>query len=139
MDGSQCHDCIEKTQRLCRGCCGGYCIIHNEGSTATFGAHAADGSSATCDSEEIPPSVEISMFETQRPKGDVAIAFFHAQHQYRHISFPSLFFSFFPSPLALEQPTPLRILFRLSLEILTVPLSCSAQWIWQRRFFSGVE
>ncbi|KAL2759903.1 hypothetical protein ACRALDRAFT_2038660 [Sodiomyces alcalophilus JCM 7366] len=34
--GSNCHDCIEKTQRLCRGCCGGYCTIHNEGSTATF-------------------------------------------------------------------------------------------------------
>ncbi|WYZ36086.1 hypothetical protein EsH8_X_000733 [Colletotrichum jinshuiense] len=34
--GSNCHDCIELTQRLCRGCCGGYCMIHNEGSTSTF-------------------------------------------------------------------------------------------------------
>ncbi|KAK2054196.1 hypothetical protein LY76DRAFT_241246 [Colletotrichum caudatum] len=33
---NQCQDCIERTQRLCRGCCGGYCMIHNEGSTATF-------------------------------------------------------------------------------------------------------
>ncbi|KAK2767119.1 ubiquitin fusion degradation protein [Colletotrichum kahawae] len=34
--GSNCHDCIERTQRLCRGCCGGYCLVHNEGSTSTF-------------------------------------------------------------------------------------------------------
>ncbi|KAK1513572.1 hypothetical protein CABS01_06978 [Colletotrichum abscissum] len=32
----QCHDCIDRTQRLCRGCCGGYCLVHNEGSTSTF-------------------------------------------------------------------------------------------------------
>ncbi|KAG7105982.1 hypothetical protein HYQ45_018497 [Verticillium longisporum] len=34
--GSNCHDCIEQTQRFCRGCCGGYCTTHNEGSTAHF-------------------------------------------------------------------------------------------------------
>ncbi|KAL4406609.1 hypothetical protein CABS03_11048 [Colletotrichum abscissum] len=34
--GSNCHDCIDRTQRLCRGCCGGYCLVHNEGSTSTF-------------------------------------------------------------------------------------------------------
>lgn len=28
----QCHACIDGTQRMCRNCGGGYCIIHNEGS-----------------------------------------------------------------------------------------------------------
>ncbi|KAI1453347.1 hypothetical protein F4805DRAFT_378366 [Annulohypoxylon moriforme] len=32
----QCLDCIANTQKLCRGCGGGYCIIHYEGSTLTF-------------------------------------------------------------------------------------------------------
>ncbi|OTA56679.1 hypothetical protein K449DRAFT_425257 [Hypoxylon sp. EC38] len=31
-----CLDCIANTQKLCKGCGGGYCIIHYEGSTLTF-------------------------------------------------------------------------------------------------------
>ncbi|OTA99387.1 hypothetical protein M426DRAFT_67935 [Hypoxylon sp. CI-4A] len=31
-----CLDCIANTQKLCRACGGGYCIIHYEGSTLTF-------------------------------------------------------------------------------------------------------
>ncbi|KAI1373074.1 hypothetical protein F4677DRAFT_430162 [Hypoxylon crocopeplum] len=31
-----CLDCIANTQKLCRGCGGGYCIIHYEGSTLTL-------------------------------------------------------------------------------------------------------
>ncbi|KAL8285700.1 hypothetical protein RB600_009909 [Gaeumannomyces tritici] len=30
--GDNCHECISKTQLMCKSCCGGYCIIHNEGS-----------------------------------------------------------------------------------------------------------
>ncbi|KJZ76914.1 hypothetical protein HIM_03791 [Hirsutella minnesotensis 3608] len=33
--GNNCDSCIDKTQRVCRKCCGGYCIIHNEGSSAS--------------------------------------------------------------------------------------------------------
>ncbi|ODA76994.1 hypothetical protein RJ55_07511 [Drechmeria coniospora] len=33
--GNNCDSCIDRTQRVCRKCCAGYCIIHNEGSTAT--------------------------------------------------------------------------------------------------------
>lgn len=33
--GMNCHDCIERTQRRCRSCGGGYCLIHNEGSSLT--------------------------------------------------------------------------------------------------------
>ena len=29
----QCKDCIDLTQRTCKRCSGGYCLIHNEGST----------------------------------------------------------------------------------------------------------
>ncbi|KAK1754265.1 hypothetical protein QBC47DRAFT_40479 [Echria macrotheca] len=32
--GSNCRDCIQLTQRRCRGCGGGYCLIHNEGSNS---------------------------------------------------------------------------------------------------------
>ncbi|KAI0880014.1 uncharacterized protein GGS22DRAFT_176219 [Annulohypoxylon maeteangense] len=31
-----CLDCIANTQKRCRGCGGGYCIVHYEGSTLTF-------------------------------------------------------------------------------------------------------
>ncbi|KAI1813878.1 hypothetical protein GGS20DRAFT_449701 [Poronia punctata] len=31
-----CVDCIAETQKLCKGCGGGYCIIHHEGSTMTL-------------------------------------------------------------------------------------------------------
>jgi len=34
--GQNCDACIDRTQRVCRKCCGGYCIVHNEGSTSTF-------------------------------------------------------------------------------------------------------
>lgn len=34
--GFQCLDCIANTQKLCRACGGGYCIIHYEGSTLTL-------------------------------------------------------------------------------------------------------
>lgn len=30
--GMNCHSCIKDTQRRCRNCGGGYCLIHNEGS-----------------------------------------------------------------------------------------------------------
>ncbi|TLD14952.1 hypothetical protein PspLS_10828 [Pyricularia sp. CBS 133598] len=33
--GNVCFECISATQRTCKSCCGGYCIIHNEGSTST--------------------------------------------------------------------------------------------------------
>lgn len=33
--GNNCDACIDQTQRVCRKCCGGYCIIHNEGSSAS--------------------------------------------------------------------------------------------------------
>ncbi|PHH90337.1 hypothetical protein CDD83_3935 [Cordyceps sp. RAO-2017] len=33
--GNNCDSCIDQTQRVCRKCCGGYCIIHNEGSSAS--------------------------------------------------------------------------------------------------------
>ncbi|UNI22815.1 hypothetical protein JDV02_008669 [Purpureocillium takamizusanense] len=33
--GNNCDSCIDQTQRVCRKCCAGYCIIHNEGSSAT--------------------------------------------------------------------------------------------------------
>jgi hypothetical protein len=29
----QCKKCIDDTQRTCKRCSGGYCLIHNEGST----------------------------------------------------------------------------------------------------------
>lgn len=32
-DEWQCHPCVEATQFACKRCNGGYCIIHNEGST----------------------------------------------------------------------------------------------------------
>lgn len=31
--GNNCSQCIDRTQRTCRRCRGGYCMIHNEGST----------------------------------------------------------------------------------------------------------
>lgn len=34
--GNSCDDCIDKTQRVCRKCCAGYCTVHNEGSSAEF-------------------------------------------------------------------------------------------------------
>ncbi|KAI1430533.1 hypothetical protein GGR50DRAFT_206711 [Xylaria sp. CBS 124048] len=34
----KCLHCIAETQKYCRGCGGGYCIIHYEGSTQTLGA-----------------------------------------------------------------------------------------------------
>ncbi|KAG5924296.1 hypothetical protein E4U53_003439 [Claviceps sorghi] len=34
--GSNCDTCISKTQQVCKKCCAGYCIIHNEGSSAEF-------------------------------------------------------------------------------------------------------
>ncbi|XXG95267.1 hypothetical protein Hte_001528 [Hypoxylon texense] len=37
----KCLDCIANTQKLCKGCGGGYCIIHYEGSTLTLGARDA--------------------------------------------------------------------------------------------------
>ncbi|KAF4122221.1 hypothetical protein GMORB2_7814 [Geosmithia morbida] len=36
-----CESCIEKTQKVCRRCYSGYCIIHNEGSSSTFGVFRA--------------------------------------------------------------------------------------------------
>ncbi|KAI9151460.1 ubiquitin fusion degradation protein (Ufd1) [Paramyrothecium foliicola] len=33
--GTNCDDCIARTQRVCKKCYGGYCITHNEGSSAT--------------------------------------------------------------------------------------------------------
>ncbi|RCI15857.1 hypothetical protein L249_2541 [Ophiocordyceps polyrhachis-furcata BCC 54312] len=33
--GNNCDACIDQTQRVCRKCCGGYCIIHNEGSSSS--------------------------------------------------------------------------------------------------------
>ncbi|XWW99266.1 hypothetical protein V2A60_007275 [Cordyceps javanica] len=34
--GNSCDDCIDKTQRVCKKCCAGYCTVHNEGSSAEF-------------------------------------------------------------------------------------------------------
>ncbi|KAI6776028.1 hypothetical protein HG530_002786 [Fusarium avenaceum] len=34
--GMNCNDCIERTQKYCKKCCGGYCLIHNEGSSPAF-------------------------------------------------------------------------------------------------------
>jgi len=34
--GHNCFDCLERTQRICKGCCTAYCMIHNEGSTKTL-------------------------------------------------------------------------------------------------------
>lgn len=34
--GMNCDDCIERTQKICRKCCGGYCLTHNEGSSSSF-------------------------------------------------------------------------------------------------------
>ncbi|KAG5918363.1 hypothetical protein E4U42_006880 [Claviceps africana] len=34
--GSNCDACISKTQLVCKKCCAGYCIIHNEGSSSQF-------------------------------------------------------------------------------------------------------
>lgn len=31
--GMNCSDCIDLTQMSCRSCCGGYCLLHNEGAT----------------------------------------------------------------------------------------------------------
>lgn len=33
---TQCLDCIADTQRMCKHCGGGYCIVHHEGSTQTL-------------------------------------------------------------------------------------------------------
>ncbi|KAH6981703.1 hypothetical protein BKA56DRAFT_672505 [Ilyonectria sp. MPI-CAGE-AT-0026] len=33
---SKCDECIERTQKVCKKCCGGYCLTHNEGSTESF-------------------------------------------------------------------------------------------------------
>lgn len=33
--GFNCAPCVEKTQKMCKVCGGGYCLIHNEGSTLT--------------------------------------------------------------------------------------------------------
>ncbi|KLO88674.1 uncharacterized protein LW93_4484 [Fusarium fujikuroi] len=34
--GINCNDCIERTQKFCKKCGGGYCLIHNEGSSSAF-------------------------------------------------------------------------------------------------------
>ncbi|KAG6006530.1 hypothetical protein E4U21_006984 [Claviceps maximensis] len=34
--GNNCDTCISKTQRVCKKCCAGYCIVHNEGSSSEF-------------------------------------------------------------------------------------------------------
>ncbi|RTE70653.1 hypothetical protein BHE90_014948 [Fusarium euwallaceae] len=34
--GMNCDDCIERTQKICKKCCGGYCLTHNEGSSSSF-------------------------------------------------------------------------------------------------------
>ncbi|KAL3600023.1 hypothetical protein FPOAC2_04252 [Fusarium poae] len=34
--GMNCDECIEKTQKVCKKCCGGYCLVHNEGSSSSF-------------------------------------------------------------------------------------------------------
>ncbi|CAG9984393.1 unnamed protein product [Clonostachys byssicola] len=41
--GMNCDSCISKTQKSCRKCCSGYCLVHNEGSCTKFGASRADG------------------------------------------------------------------------------------------------
>jgi len=33
--GFNCAPCVDRTQKMCRVCGGGYCLIHNEGSTLT--------------------------------------------------------------------------------------------------------
>jgi hypothetical protein len=34
--GMNCNECIERTQKVCKKCCGGYCLVHNEGSSPSF-------------------------------------------------------------------------------------------------------
>lgn len=34
--GMNCNECIERTQKVCKKCCGGYCLVHNEGSSTSF-------------------------------------------------------------------------------------------------------
>ncbi|KAK2594277.1 hypothetical protein QQS21_007983 [Conoideocrella luteorostrata] len=34
--GNNCDTCVSKTQRACKKCCAGYCIVHNEGSTSEY-------------------------------------------------------------------------------------------------------
>ncbi|RGP79755.1 hypothetical protein FLONG3_2068 [Fusarium longipes] len=34
--GMNCNECIERTQKVCKKCCGGYCLVHNEGSSSSF-------------------------------------------------------------------------------------------------------
>ncbi|OAA40931.1 hypothetical protein NOR_05513 [Metarhizium rileyi] len=34
--GSNCEECISKTQRSCKKCSAGYCIVHNEGSSSEY-------------------------------------------------------------------------------------------------------
>ncbi|KAI1069294.1 hypothetical protein LB507_008649 [Fusarium sp. FIESC RH6] len=34
--GMNCNECIEATQKKCKKCCGGYCLVHNEGSSEQF-------------------------------------------------------------------------------------------------------
>ncbi|KAL2279205.1 hypothetical protein FJTKL_13586 [Diaporthe vaccinii] len=46
--GNNCSTCIDQTQRQCRCCRGGYCIIHNEGSTSE---------KCDCESWSVPPGV----------------------------------------------------------------------------------
>ncbi|KAH8666049.1 hypothetical protein BGZ60DRAFT_377997 [Tricladium varicosporioides] len=42
--GLNCAECIVRTQLMCKLCGGGYCTVHNEGSTlTTAGRHAIDG------------------------------------------------------------------------------------------------
>ncbi|KAF6834604.1 ubiquitin fusion degradation protein [Colletotrichum plurivorum] len=70
MDMDQCHDCIERTQRLCRGCCGGYCLVHNEGSTSTF-VSSPRLPPTSCDYADFAPSatgarVEAASCDTSR-------------------------------------------------------------------------
>ncbi|KAK7414277.1 hypothetical protein QQX98_006874 [Neonectria punicea] len=33
---SKCDECIQRTQKVCKKCCGGYCLTHNEGSSESF-------------------------------------------------------------------------------------------------------
>ncbi|PHH74564.1 hypothetical protein CDD80_2994 [Ophiocordyceps camponoti-rufipedis] len=44
-----CDACIDQTQRVCRKCCGGYCIIHNEGSSASHGVSREVEALADCE------------------------------------------------------------------------------------------
>ncbi|CAJ2504622.1 Uu.00g120160.m01.CDS01 [Anthostomella pinea] len=54
--GSNCLDCIANTQKLCKGCRGGYCIIHYEGSTLTL-----------CDYRARPTRVSSDVFSRNTP------------------------------------------------------------------------